>query len=243
MKLLEDVIDSLADPKSRYDVKTLKEMGVPEKTISKIQMIESPNVALQLAMNASGVETLNLASKLKLSLEAALKESQQVQNIIKIMFSLTFALGYILIGIAIYFGWKGETFLAAAFGGFGMLSIVTLLLKDPPLKMQDSRSNYAQLTLGILAWLNDLNDKGAMASLNQNFVTEILKSKDESTDQKLKAHKECIENYLSISNTQVSNTVRLINLIEDVAEPSNKHRFSLEDLLKAEKGMQQGVKE
>jgi hypothetical protein len=153
------------------------------------------------------------------------------------MFSLTFLLGFILIAVAIYFGWKGETFLATAFGGFGMLSIVTLLLKDPPLKIQDSRSNYAQLTLGILAWLNDLIDKGAMAQQNQIVNNMFLQAEDKTLEQKMAAHKEGIQNYLSLSDTQINNTIKLLKLIDQVAEPSKKSSFSLEDLEKAQKAV------
>ncbi|GAB5401038.1 MAG: hypothetical protein Aureis2KO_26230 [Aureisphaera sp.] len=239
MKLLESVIEVLINPKNVINKEYLIENKVSERTISQIEHIQS--IMAQSSheqgeqVDATGEDTLRLINKLKLSLEASLKESQNVQNIIKVMFSMTFLIGFILIGVAIYFGWKGETFLATAFGGFGMLSIVTLLLKDPPLKMQDSRSNYAQLSVGILAWLNDLMDKAAMAKQNQLFSLEILTDKEKGTEEKLKAHKECIDHYLSISNTQIGNTIKLLNLIDEVAEPSKKQKYSLEDIIKAER--------
>ncbi|MBX2828176.1 MAG: hypothetical protein KTR22_08435 [Flavobacteriaceae bacterium] len=241
MKLLESVIEVLVNPNNVINKEYLIENNVSERTIAQIEHVQSVMTQAEQGKapqtDETGADTLRLINKLKLSLEASLKESQNVQNIIKVMFSMTFLIGFILIGVAIYFGWKGETFLATAFGSFGMLSIVALLLKDPPLKMQDSRSNYAQLSVGILAWLNDLMDKAAMAKQNQLFALEIMADKTKSTEDKLKVHKECIDTYLAISNIQIGNTVKLLNLIDEVAEPSKKQGFSLREIIEAERGI------
>ena len=88
--------------------------------------------------------------------------------------------------------------------------------------MQDSRSNYAQLTLGIIAWLNDMVDKGSMALQNQQNNTIIQNSQEIDGEKKRQANRECIELYLALSNAQINNTIKLLKVIDDVAEPTKK---------------------
>lgn len=90
------------------------------------------------------------------------------------MFGLTFALGFGLLVVAVYFGVQGREVLSIAFGTLGARSIIGILVSDPPLKIQDSRGNYAQLTIGVLAWFSDLVDKSAILQQNQAFHNLLL---------------------------------------------------------------------
>lgn len=244
MKTIQNIIDSIFTSKKAIDPKKLEAENIPADTSKKIAYLQQMLVEHSIGQTKqaklqteSGADTFQVIKDLKESLTYTLVVSKSVQGIIKWMFSLTFILGFILIGFAIYFGLQGNEFLATAFGGFGMISIVTLLVKDPPLKMQDSRSNYAQLTIGMLAWLNDLVDKAAMARQNQIINEKVQNSELESLENKKSMHNECIQHYLSLSNTQIGNTVKLLNLIEEVAEPGSKGGFSLEEIMKAEKNL------
>ncbi len=173
MTTIETIVQEIFNSEKKIDHNFLKEKHLSAETITNIEILKT--IVLQQQMfqaqqvqitETSASDTFTLIHELKESLKNSLKNGKLVQNLITCMFSLTFILGFVLIAFAIYFGAAGDKFLATAFGTFGMASIITLLVKDPPLKMQDSRSNYAQLTLGIIAWLNDLVDKGAMANQN-----------------------------------------------------------------------------
>ncbi len=244
MNTIQIIIDKIFSTEEAIDPKKLEAENLPAETIEKIVLLQQlqvdyANAEAKLAghQRKSAVDTFVLIERLKESLIKTLVESSSVQGIIKWMFSLTFLLGFILIGFAIYFGYIGEEFLATAFGGFGMLSIVTLLLKDPPLKMQDSRSNYAQLTIGMLAWLNDLIDKSAMSVQNQVINQKVQNTQGLRLEDIRSVHNECIQNYLNLSNAQIENTVKLLHLIDDVAEPGSKRSINLEEKIMAKKNL------
>lgn len=234
MKTIDNVIEEIFDQQVNLDLDFLNEIQAPKETIEKIKILKNMVLKEQIKeqvvddpsklLKASGEDTFVLIGALKESLKDSLKNGKLVQNLITWMFSLTFILGFVLIAFAIYFGMAGEAFLATAFGAFGMASIVTLLVKDPPLKMQDSRSNYAQLSLGIISWLNDMVDKGVMAGQNQVINAMIQNDQNINQDVKRLANKECIDHYLELSNAQINNTIKLLKIIDKVAEPGTKDR-------------------
>ncbi|MEL6694814.1 MAG: hypothetical protein AAFV78_21020 [Bacteroidota bacterium] len=155
----------------------------------------------------SGTETFEVITELKNNLKDTLKESQNAQNIARLMFIFTFSLGLILIGVAVYFGIMGQEILSIAFGSFGMLEIVFFMLVDPPLKIQDSRSNYAQLSVGMLAWFTEFYNSNAMMVFAQN--------------QGLKPE-QVLEEYHKLSNMHIEQTVQMLRVIDEVAEPGKK---------------------
>ena len=170
----------------------------------------------------SGIQSYRVISDLKNSLSDTLIESKRAQFITKWMYIGMFLVGLALMAFSIIFAFRGQQFLAIAFGSFGMIDIVMHLLSDPPQKMQDSRSNYAQLTIGVLSWFNDLIDKSAMAGQNSQLEGIVFNSKDFNTASKLEAHKKSIDNYLTISDAQINNTIKLLKIIDKVAEPGRK---------------------
>lgn len=171
----------------------------------------------------SATDTFDVMSKLKISLKDTLKESKNSQNAAKWMFIGMFALGIALFYFAIHFAFMGEQFFAIAFGTFGMVDIIAQLLADPPMKLQDSRSNYAQLTVGVLNWFTDLNDKSSLSVQNNELNKAILNS-NLSFDEKLRLNNECLNYYTKVSDAQMSNTVNLLRLIEELAEPTKRKK-------------------
>lgn len=229
MNLSKEIIDMIANPLLEADTNKLKEFDLPEETISKIVAIKNifnhstnaqNKLLLELGLESSE-QTFKVIKELKDSLSHTLVESGKTQIITTRMFIATFIFGFLLLITAVYFGVLGREILATAFGGFGVFSIVTLFIKDAPLKLQDSRSNYAQLTIGLLAWFSDLLDKSAMANINQQMNLELQKTcVDEN--QRRALYNESIENYLKISDSQVTNTVKILRVIDEVAEPLKK---------------------
>ncbi|MGJ8742878.1 hypothetical protein [Polaribacter sp.] len=248
MDSLDEIINAIYNNDADL-LKNLKSAHVSESSIKKIlaitnqQDIDSLKNKELLERHKSGVETFIVIKELKKTLINTLKESKSSQFIIKLMYVSTFLLGLILIGIAVYFGVKGQEILSIAFGSFGMLSIITFLIKDPPIKIQDSRSNYTQLTTGVLAWFSDLVDKSGMEGINNEFHKYILSDKNLTANDRLIIHQQTIDNYLKLSNTQINNTIKLLKIIDEVAEPGNiknkKNKKGSEGLKNGEKNTQE----
>lgn len=233
MKLCEEIIEIIGDPNLMLNTDYLRKEGFSEASIKKIllikdnlQKVNSVLMENQLVMieemKQSGIHSFKVIRDLKNTLSDTLEESRKSQHVAKYMFIATFSLGLILIGFSIYFAFRGQNFLAITFGSFGMLDIIAHLVADPPLKMQDSRSNYAQLTIGMLAWFNDMLDKSGMATQNQKLNENYQNSPENKWNEKLNANKQTLENYLAISDAQINNTIKLLRIIDDVAEPTKK---------------------
>ncbi|MBK5213149.1 MAG: hypothetical protein JJE55_05755 [Flavobacteriaceae bacterium] len=229
MKVLEKVMEAIDNPNQPLDIDFFRKNKISEEMISKIEHLKSKEQtpidlnAYQMMMNnqviESGIHSFRVISDLKKSLSDTLIESKRAQFITKWMYIGMFFVGLALMAFSIIFAFRGQQFLAIAFGSFGMIDIVMHLLSDPPQKMQDSRSNYAQLTVGVLSWFSDLIDKGAMANQNSQLEGMVISSNDIGTSSKLEAHRKSIENYLTISDAQINNTIKLLKIIDKVAEP------------------------
>lgn len=151
-------------------------------------------------------ETFIVISKLKVSLQDTLKESKTSQGITKWMYIISFCLGLALIVSAVVFAVMDRPILAIAFGTFGMVDIVAHFIADPPARLQESRSNYVQLTGLTLAWFKEtINNDGCLANLKM-FTPEVL------------------QNYNSLSESYVANTGKFFKMMEDLAEPQNKKK-------------------
>ncbi len=232
MDTLDEILDAVNNPQIHLNENFLNSTKIPKKLIPKILKLQDiSNNLIQMQsdevkwnsfkLRESGEKSYEVIEKLKGSLIDTLDESRKSQLLVKWMYGLTFSLGFSLIIVALYFGVKGQEVLAITFGGIGIISIIAFLVKDPPLKLQDSRSNYAQLTVGMLGWFSDMLNKSGMEVFNQQL--NILIQNDHKLDilQKIQHHKDLTANYLTISNTQINNTIKLLKLIDEVAEPGN----------------------
>ncbi len=150
--------------------------------------------------------TFTVIHDLKLSLQDTLKANKTSQSITKYMYIASFILGMALIITAVVFAAMDKTILAIAFGSFGMLDIVAHFIADPPARLQESRSNYAQLTGLTLAWFKETINNDAyianLASLNPTML----------------------KHFNALSDNYVTNTGKFFKMIEDLAEPQNKKK-------------------
>ena len=250
MKVVEKIMEEIDNPNQPLDFDFFRDNKVSEEVISKIEHLKLKGqtpldpLAYQNMMNnkmvESGIHSYRVISDLKNSLSDTLLESKKAQFITKWMYIGMFLVGLALMAFSIIFAFRGQQFLAIAFGSFGMIDIVMHLLSDPPQKMQDSRSNYAQLTVGVLSWFSDLLDKGVMAGQNSQVEAMVISDTSLKTASKLEAHKKSIENYLTISDAQINNTIKLLKIIDKVAEPGKKksektERFTKEKVTEEEK--------
>ncbi|WP_157974372.1 hypothetical protein [Lewinella sp. IMCC34183] len=226
-------LDILLDRSTDYSRASLENLGFDATSIEKLQHIRLQLAKYEAAqqeeakrqqqrMEASADHTFRVIQSLKDSLETTLAESQNAQIIAKSMYVATYLLGFAMVCVAIYFGTRGREFLSLAFGTFGMASIVGLLLSDPPLKLQDSRSNYSQLTIGVLAWFSDMIDKSSMQQTVLSTYQLMLRHAPDLGTQ-VQLQQTALQNHLQLSDAQLANTVRLIRLLEEVAEPSYRN--------------------
>ena len=183
-----------------------------DKNLQKLQLLETPlgeqQLKNQLRLNdemaKSGIKTFGVIDSLKESLEDALSESRNSQRITKVMYILSFILGMALIILAIYFAVQEKTILAIAFGSFGMVDIVAHFITDPPARIQESRSNYVQLTALTLAWFKETINNDSFIMQSSQLTPEAMK------------------NYTDLTTGYVTNTGRFFKMVDDLAEPKSK---------------------
>lgn len=232
MTNVNELLDYMLNPAVQATPEELTMRGLDNDAIQKITIIKS-NIIQQSQINGevnrkmmeSQSQTFVVIDELKNSLKDTLKESKKAQSITKYMFVLTFTLGFVLIAFSIYFAMLGQQTMAIVFGSFGFADIIAHLIADPPLKIQDSRCNYAQLTAGILSWFNDMIDKSATVVAN-NQLSLAIQNMNIDVDTRLRVQKDLLANYLQLSDAQINNTVKILSLIDEVAEPSNKIKIS-----------------
>lgn len=158
-------------------------------------------------LNLSNMEnTYETIMSIKSSLQDVIKDAKSAYKFVLWMYVAAFLLGIALIVAAIVFAARGETILAVAFGTIGLADLVTQFIYKPPLELQSSRSNLAQLMIAITNWFADLMNlntymgyKGANISLKE--ISEL-------------------------SERQYANTAQILDLIERYSEPSNQNNNS-----------------
>jgi|GEM_PF-2493737 len=225
MNKINELVAVLSQPGLIPNPDVLREWEIDELTIQNIQELNTAITShlqsqsdmgqiLQKEMQISAEDSFRVMKRLKTSLEEVLVESKSIQGLSKWMFGLTFALGFVLIGFSIYFAMKGQETMAMVFGSIGLIDIIAHLIADPPMKAQDSRSNYAQLTVGILAWFSDIMNNNAVLAQAQNLPYEQF-----------------AEEYRKLSSQQMENTNKILRLLDDVAEPTNKKMTKLKEAL------------
>ena len=229
MKDLSAILQSIVNPAIPINEEGLSEdnmrsiIGIKQRLILLDQLQTKDTKELNEELRKSQKQTFKIIKELKASLESTLIKNEKNHTLAIAMFTLTFLLGFVLIGVAVYFGVQGQQVLSIAFGSFGIINIIAHLIADPPLKVQDSTSNYAQLTAASLTWFSDFVDKSAMLGANNQLGAQIQGSSID-VNSRLIVQEKILNNYLVLSGAQIDNTVRILRLIEEIAEPSNRKK-------------------
>lgn len=118
-------------------------------------------------------------------------------NTAMIMYTVAFYVGILLILAAVVFAWfKGESLLPIAFAGLGVADLIAYFITKPPLDLQKSRANLAQLQTAYYNWFIDL--------FNWNSI--------------INSGEEMIHMYKKVSDMMMRNTERTMKMIEDYCE-------------------------
>lgn len=115
-------------------------------------------------------------------------------HLTSIMYNVAFYLGVGLIVFSVFYAvFSQGSLLSIAFGGFGILDIITFFITKPPQDLQSSRADLAQLQLAYYNWFLDNYDwnwyvgslwdwgKGVYIRDNMKEASAILLSNTEKT--------------------------------------------------------------
>lgn len=153
-----------------------------------------------LAVTAKNVEnTYDTIISIKTSLQDVVKDARQAYKYIMLMYIAAFIIGIGLIIVSIVFAAQGKTILAIAFGAIGFLDLVTTFFFKPPMEIQNSRSNLAQLMIIITNWFADSMNLNTYISTRGNAITlDEMKQISEHLGKSTQEMIELIEKYSEI---------------------------------------------
>lgn len=176
----------------------LKEMS--ENARSYVHIANEENAKTMREVNTITLNnmrnTYDTIVSIKTSLQDVIKDAKTAYRYVLWMYILAFLIGLGLIITAVVFAVQGKTILSIAFGAIGLIDLVTYFIFKPPLEIQNSRSNLAQLMVILTNWFADL----------MNLNTYI------------KPGVTTLEELERISEKQNSNTARMIELMEKYGE-------------------------
>ena len=195
--------ESLLKPEDKKELKyildAIKGLGTqalqnqaPQENYMKVQFD---------AMNRSVLNTYDTIISLKESLQDVIKDAKSAYQYVLLMYLFAFYLGVALIVTSIIFAAQDKVFFSMAFGAIGLIDIVTHFIYKPPLDLQSSRANLAQLMVILTNWFSDvMNLNTYMAQQGEKLTLDQLKE---------------------LSDKQNTNTEKMLGLIEKYCEPSS----------------------
>lgn len=152
------------------------------------------------AMNRSVLNTYDTMDSLKESLQDVIKDAKSAYQYVLLMYLFAFYLGVALIVTSIIFAAQDKVFFSMAFGAIGLIDIVTHFIYKPPLDLQSSRANLAQLMVILTNWFSDvMNLNTFMGEQGKKLTLDQLKE---------------------LSDKQNANTEKMLGLIERYCEPT-----------------------
>lgn len=203
--ILKDILNS---PSKQVTLEGLCEQGLSKKEATTL--LEMAKTLVPLCENAavlrtemvtSSQQTMHLIKELKQSLIDNVKGTLRAFNRVILIYTVAFIIGTLLIITGVVFAAMGKTVLAIAFGTIGLIDMLTYFFKMPASKIQESRSNLSQLQVVLLVWMKDFVNNDALSSALLNVKDPV------------------VENYRILSQINIHNTEKLLNLIQDLAEP------------------------
>ena len=149
------------------------------------------------------VEQLHTTGKLIIGFKEGLLDSgNQIKSGFRgvmVMYNVAFYVGILMIVASIAYAFiSNKALISVAFAGIGMIDIIIYFILKPPLDLQKSRANLAQLQSAYFNWLIDLSNWNTAVS-----APEIA-----------------YERYKEISAILLNNTEKTLKIIEDYCDLS-----------------------
>ena len=217
--LFEDAsVDTVAPRDERFDTKdkneiaqtlgVIKNLSIQAQKSNVLQTEQGKEVAQAQASNAiqallfstKNVEnTYDTIISIKTSLQDVVKDARRAYNYTMLMYIAAFVIGIGLIATSIVFAAQDKTILAIAFGAVGFIDLVTTFFFKPPLEIQNSRSNQAQIMMINPKWFADSMNLNTYISTRGSAITldemkQISEHLGKSTEDMIKL----IEKYSEI---------------------------------------------
>lgn len=144
------------------------------------------------------LETTRLTSNsFKSGLVDSLVQIKQGFKSAMIMYTVAFYVGIGLILTAVVYAWfKEGSLLPVAFAGLGVADLIAYFITKPPLDLQKSRANLAQLQTAYYNWFIDLFNWNSVANGGDAMISQ----------------------YKKVSEMTLRNTERTMKMIEDYCE-------------------------
>lgn len=225
MEEVEALLANLANPQNEYRDEWVAAQGFSEEGAQRIkavqqavlshsQQTETAQQKLGKHLDQSAKDTFEVVGDLKDTLRSTLKSSRRLQTITTVMYISTFLLG---IGLVIWAGIMGssetgtaQNWLNLVYGGGGVVLIITNFIANPPQDLQRSRSNYAQLSVAMLAWFSDFMENSTVRQL-------VLQFEDLAPSERL-------DRLDALSEAMGKSTRAALQMMEDFAEPRAKQK-------------------
>lgn len=148
------------------------------------------------------------ANTFKEGLRKTVKQIDSGFRITAVMYQVSFYLGIVLILSSVAFAFLGKgSLLPIVFAGFGVADVVTFFITNPPLQLQRSRADLAQLQLAFYNWFNDhFNWNASMAPMNTltnpNEMYECMKKYSDAQLESVNRTMKLIETYCEFGSVK-----------------------------------------
>jgi hypothetical protein len=195
--------DTLSSEDKEELINTFNVLKTMNQNSLAFQEVQKENVRKTMDLMQDNIgNTFTTIMSLKSSLQDVIRDAKRAYTFVMWMYVVAFYLGVALIITAIIFAALDKTILAIAFGTVGLADIVSHFIFKPPLELQTSRSNLAQLMVVLTNWFSDLMNLNSYLSLKGSNIT--------------------FEELERISSKQNSNTQQMLEMIEKYCEPEIK---------------------
>ncbi len=159
------------------------------------------------------VEHYEVLSELRIGLTKTIDQMLTGFNRTMLMYTISFYLGVLMIVLAAIFAiFKGETLLPIVFAGLGTADMIGHFITNPPLKLEKSRADLAQLQAAYFTWYQDFRHwQGFLVdAYNKKYALGFMQTS------------EYIDVLRQVSDALMHNTQRTLSTIEKFAEAPDK---------------------
>ncbi len=173
------------------NIKAISQKPQPELMEFQIKNIEK--------MQSNMDNTIDTMMNLKNSIQDVIKDSKRAYKYVLWMYIVAFYFGIALLIVALVFAAYDKMILSIAFGSVGLIDVVSHFIFKPPLELQSSRANLAQLMVILTNWFADVMNLNSYFAQSGKPIT-MAEIKD-------------------ISSKQNHNTEMMLEFIEKYCEP------------------------
>ena len=194
--LLQNLLTRVVDYESH-----LAQIASMQDTIGKMQFSPAASEKYRQKFEDFSIDQLETTQKTSNKFKEGLVDSlDQIKHGFKtamIMYTVAFYVGILLIVASLVFAWfRGGSLLPIAFAGLGVADLIAYFITKPPLDLQKSRANHAQLQTAYYNWFIDLYNWNSILGLGDPAIAV----------------------YGKVSEKTLRNTERTMKMIEDYCE-------------------------